>query len=140
MIFVIRLIKAFFITLGVIFFGLIILASYFWMADPLELKPLFYSTDTGSKATSTPMDLANQSGDSSDIATTTNNQNQSPVLNNAQAEALERVGIDSSALPSDITDEQMSCFNEQLGEERVDEIIAGAVPTPLELIKASSCL
>lgn len=35
-----KVLKVFFISLGVIFFILIIVAAYIWIADPFNLKPL----------------------------------------------------------------------------------------------------
>jgi hypothetical protein len=59
---------------------------------------------------------------------------------NEQRAALEVVGIDTGVLPHALTTEQIQCMNEKIGVERVAAISAGAVPTPLEVIAAVSCL
>lgn len=61
-------------------------------------------------------------------------------LSSAQMEALVSLGIDPEAVPSTISAEQETCFVEELGPQRVEEIKAGDVPNALEFVKARSCI
>jgi hypothetical protein len=63
-----------------------------------------------------------------------------PLLSEEQEEKLESYGVDVEALPKEITPAMTACFIEKLGEQRTMEIVAGATPGPLEIIKAKSCL
>jgi len=63
-----------------------------------------------------------------------------PLLSPSQEEALSNLGVDVSAIPSSITPEMEDCLTEKLGEERAAEIKAGATPSPLDILKAKSCL
>ncbi len=71
-------------------------------------------------------------------ATTTEEAVVPSAPSSAQTKALEAVGIDSTDLS--FSSGEIACFKEVLGEERVAEIIAGAVPGPVELYKAKDCL
>jgi|SRR3989344_2632714 len=121
-----KIFQIFFMTLGVIFFILIIASVYFYVADPFEIKPLIKIL-TGQ---STP--AKNQTSD----ATTDKN----PVLSPAQEKALEKIGIDPAALPSEITPAMEQCFYAKLGDKRANEIKAGAEPTAADYFAARSCL
>jgi hypothetical protein len=59
-------------------------------------------------------------------------------ISEAQREAAEKAGIDIDSIV--ITPEMEACAREKLGDARVEEIIKGDVPGPLDIIKASSCL
>ena len=49
--------------------------------------------------------------------------------------------IDFDSLPEDVfSEERVDCYTKILGQDRVNEISAGAVPTPSELLSLSSCL
>ncbi len=63
-----------------------------------------------------------------------------PLLNESQEEALKKVGVDVSQLPSEISEAMQDCFIEKLGAERANELVAGATPGPLDIFKAKSCL
>lgn len=69
-------------------------------------------------------------------ATTTGEKASEPTQ--AQVEFMESVGIDSETLS--FSEAEIVCFREVLGSDRVDEIIAGAIPGPLEMYKAKDCL
>jgi hypothetical protein len=56
----------------------------------------------------------------------------------AQVKVLETVGLSAETLS--FTESEIACFKDVLGEERVNEIIGGAVPGPVELYKAKACL
>lgn len=59
-------------------------------------------------------------------------------ISDAQQKALESAGVDPSKI--NITPEMEACFIDKLGEQKVEEIKNGAVPGPLDMLKASSCL
>ncbi len=66
--------------------------------------------------------------------------NKHPLLSEEQEKMLENYGIDVSQLPSTISPEMEACFIDKLGQERTNQIIAGQSPTPMEVLKARSCL
>lgn len=133
-----KALNIFFVTLGVIFFILILLAGYFFITDPLNLKPLFF----GGEETTMPTRVGEAPVTPSDTVPTpsTTSAQGNPALNASQAVALETFGIDPAALPSEITPEQEACFTAELGAERVAEIKAGATPTAGEIFAARGCL
>lgn len=126
-----RFLTFFFVTLGVIFFILILLAAYFYITDPWNLKPLLF----GSQSTVTTVVDGEGGAEVREPARDAN-----PMLNEQQEAALETVGIDPAGLPSEITPAQEACFVERLGAERVEEIKAGDTPTAMEFFSARSCL
>lgn len=63
-----------------------------------------------------------------------------PLLNDNQEEMLKNLGIDVSKLPTEITPAMQDCFVEKLGSDRTTEIVNGATPSALEIMKTSSCL
>lgn len=113
----------FFVTLGVIFFILLLIAAYFFITDPLNLKPLLFSPNNVQ---------------TTEVIGTMEDKN--PVLSPAQEQALETVGIDPAAVPTQFTPAQVTCFEGVLGTARVDEIKAGDTPTVTEFFKAKECL
>lgn len=114
----------FFVTLGVIFFILILAGVYFFITDPLNLKPIIFGSDS---------EVVTE-----DVGGTVVDKN--PILNEKQEKALETFGIDPASIPSSITPEQESCFVEILGQTRVNEIKAGDSPTATEYFKARDCI
>ena len=124
-----RIIRHFFVTLGVIFFILIIAGISFIVIDPWHIRPLLWPKTTTVTPTSTG---------------TTPTSSTAPAainfLNESQRAALQKFGIDPASLPTTITASQEACFVGVLGQARVDEIKAGAVPSALEFLRASACL
>lgn len=119
-----KFLNTFFVTLGVIFFILILIGIYLFVTDPLNLKPLLMSGEEMIETTNT----------------TSGTVDKNPALSNSQEQALESFGIDPASVPSSITLEQEACFIEKLGQQRVDEIIAGDTPSLLEIARAKDCL
>jgi len=62
-----------------------------------------------------------------------------PLLSEDQEIILESVGIDTSTLPTEITQKQIDCGVEALGEERALEIMAGSTPTLTDILQAQHC-
>lgn len=120
----------FFVVLGIIFFILILLGAYFFVTDPLNLKPLLFGGDSAAETTS----------DTPDTEPDTAVPDANPNLSPSQEKALETFGVDPAVVPSSITPEQEACFIEKLGAERVNEIKAGDAPTATEFFKAKDCI
>lgn len=114
-----KVLNIFFVTLGVIFFILILVGVYFYVTDPLNLKPIVFSESDGS---------------------TIDSDYDHPLLSDDQEASLEAVGIDPADVPSEISPEQEACFEDTLGSQRVGEIQAGDSPTATDLFKARDCL
>ena len=63
-----------------------------------------------------------------------------PLLSNEQEKLLESMGINTTEIPTQITPAMEQCAIEALGEERVNEIKAGAVPGLGDYLQAKDCL
>jgi hypothetical protein len=140
--------KIFFIILltffATIFVLALILFSWLWIKNPLNVRAIILYK-IGLKEIEAPAIVVPPqdatSPASAQPSTPTTNQGV-PVsdlpISETQRDALESAGIDPNAIQ--ITPEMEACFIEKLGDERVQEIINGATPGPLEIFKASSCL
>lgn len=117
-----KFLHIFFITLGVIFFLLLIAGAYVYIADPFGIRPIIKSLTTPPPKESTTPAAKNN-----------------PLLTPAQNEALKSVGVDPSTLPSKITPEMERCFYAKLGATRANEIKNGAEPTMSDYFAARSC-
>ena len=115
----------FFVTLGVIFFILILIGTYFYITDPLNLKPVIFGKD--SEVTESAREG-------------TSEVDRHPLLSETQEKTLETFGIDPADIPSEITPEQEACFEAALGSARVEEIKSGDSPTAAEYFKARGCI
>lgn len=121
------MIKAFFLTLGVIFFILIIAGAVFFITDPYNIRPIIsiiYESVTADSAT----------------VGTSERVDKNPLLEVDQEKILESMGINPASLPSEITPEMESCFTKTLGSQRVNEIKAGSSPTASDFFTARECL
>jgi len=121
-----KFLQIFFITLGVIFFLLILGGVYLYVADPYGIKPIIKSF------TDQPTPTAPQ--------TTNTSADKNPLLSPTQEKALEKIGIDPAALPSTITPAMETCFYEKLGTKRANEIKNGSQPTAADYFAARACL
>jgi hypothetical protein len=118
-----KFLNIFFVTLGIIFFIIILFGIYFYITDPLNLKPLIFGSESTESTTTTGVI-----------------EDKHPALTESQEKTLETFGIDPASIPSEITPEQEACFEAKLGEARVAEIKAGDSPTATEYFKARDCL
>ncbi len=59
-------------------------------------------------------------------------------LSESQKATLEKVGVTGSTLT--ITPKMAECAYATLGKERVDELVKGATPSTLEVVRLSPCL
>jgi len=121
-----KILNAFFVFLGVIFFILIILAVIFIITDPFNLKPLLKQVDIASGIKS--------------ITDDSPPADKHPLLDAEQEKTLQTFGIDPATLPTTITPEMEGCAVEKLGQARVDQIKAGAEPSFTDYLKAGSCI
>lgn len=130
----------FFVTLGIIFFLLLLAGAYLYVVDPLNLKPLLFGANPPagqSVDTQTPTSTADGAASSESAAQPSETGS---AISSEQQAALETVGINPDLLPSEISPEQEACFTTILGAERVAQIQAGDVPTMSEFYQARSCL
>lgn len=143
-----KILTWFFVTLGVIFFALLLLAAYLWATDPWGIKPFIMKDTTAmpTKATITPGADSSAAGEvvpvagSSSGTAVSDPTDKHPNLTTSQEDALELIGVDPGVLPSEITPLQEACFITKLGAERVVAIKAGATPEVLEIFKAKECM
>ena len=105
--------------------GTIALAAYLYFADPLGLKTLWQAAPPQATADTQAADPASSPF-----------PNVSPV----QLKVLQNLGIDVNNIPKTITPGMETCFTDTLGEDRVNQIKGGAAPTPMDILKAKSCL
>ena len=133
-----RILTYFFVTLGVIFFCLILFSVWFYIADPLNLKPIYQMLTAESVPEVQQVDAEVASDGEQPVADVVVDKN--PALNAEQEQALDTVGVDPASLPTTITPTQQECFIEVLGQARVDEIVAGDTPTATEFFHARGCL
>ncbi len=124
----------FFYILGVIFFVLILAGVYVFVADPFGIR------EFASLMTSTPKETVQETAVDGKVVKEPVQADANPYLSDAQEAALENVGINPAALPTSVSDTQKTCLINAVGEARANEIKAGAMPTPMEIIKAKSCL
>lgn len=127
-----KILRVFFVVLGVIFFLMIVTGFYLYQSD-------FYGVKTMVNYEKEEVASSNSSDLESNV-NTAETEDKIPSLSAEQEAQLESIGIDPAQVPSEISPEMEECFIEKLGEERVKEIEAGASPTTLELIKAEPCL
>jgi len=128
-----RVCTVFFLTLGVIFFILILIGvGVFLFRDQL------FGVDTPTDAVVPPQSATSSSETRS--PTTTNTIDTGVPVTPSQQEALNAWGIDPASLDATLTPDRIACFVSILGAERVAEIKAGAVPSPMEFFKVQTCL
>lgn len=124
------------VAFGVIMIILMVVAAYYFMSDPYsprENSVVLQSATTTVTSTQSTTDTSASSTIAGEVAG-------GFALSSAQVEALVSLGIDPADVPSSISAEQEECFVEALGEDRVEEIKAGAVPNALEFMRARSCI
>lgn len=128
---ILKLLNYFFVTLGIIFFCLLIGLTYLFVADPFGIKPMLSAVSSVTQFESNQDEASPEYQEPVDA---------NPMLDAGQEAALESVGIDPASVPSEITPEMEQCFEAALGVERVNEIKAGAEPNMTDLFKARGCI
>lgn len=118
-----KFLNIFFVTLGVIFFilliafgGYLVISKVFGVGGGTYNVGFQKTSDNGSTG----------NGGSFSISA-------------SQAAALKAFGVDPAAI-SNITPEQEACFVEVLGQAKVDAIKGGAVPSFSDFSAAKACL
>jgi|AntRauTorckE6833_2_1112554.scaffolds.fasta_scaffold00060_53 hypothetical protein len=133
-----KILRVFFVILGIVFFLIIATGFYLYQSDFYGIK-----TITNMEQGET-IDIPDNDGSSNTVSGSNNTVNEAedknPSLSAEQEAQLEAIGVDPAEVPSEITPEMEDCFIQKLGEERVRAIEAGASPTTLELIKVEPCL
>lgn len=114
-----------FVTLGVIFFLVILAVVLFFAFDPLGIRSSMLDVQTEVRESTSSTSAA---------------EDKNPLLTPTQEKALETIGVNPAELPSEITPEMEECFADKLGEERVSEIKAGDTPSAFEYFKARGCV
>jgi hypothetical protein len=104
---------------------------YFFIVDPYNIRPF---VEASIKNTFLGEEPTNPQPAGTSAPT------EGEVLSPEQQAALSEMGIDSAAVPAQITPEQEACFITVLGEERVSAIKAGEVPTLAEFVRGRECL
>ncbi len=126
----------FFYILGVIFFVMLLAGTYFYISDAYGIRT-FVSLMTNTQPTS--IDVIQKPGTNGAVTTAPIQKDANPYLSESQEAALENVGINPAPLPTSVSDTQKTCLINAVGEARANEIKAGALPTPMEILKAKSC-
>lgn len=147
-----KFLTIFFVSLGVIFFCIILALAYLWIVDPYNIKPFIYASpsskfedketykteSTGTPGNIEPINGIDTSGGVIESGNGSNGNNEG--LTEGQKNALELVGINPAVLPSQLTLKQEQCFVAKFGQARVDEIKDGAIPSALEVLTGKDCL
>lgn len=126
-----RFLKVLFISLGILFFLIILLVGVFFIVDPFNLRSL-----PNSDVTIQAIIKTTTKSDETQV----DNVDKNPLLNEEQEATLESLGVDPADLPTKITPAMETCFESELGSERVAEINQGSTPTLTEFLKVRSCL
>lgn len=123
------------------FFAGIGIISTILFVSGLSACLIFYKTIINSPSSNiVPENISTTSTTNTPAITTpTENNNQHPYLSESQEKMIRTMGIDIETLPTSISEEQEACAIQTLGQERVNEIIAGDTPTALEILKAKKC-
>lgn len=118
--------QKFFLVMGILFCLLIILVA-------LAIGYLMYTKPFGVDVTQLP-----QAWQATQDEGATSSYDH-PSLTTEQEIFLEAVGVDISQVSTTFTAEQEACARQELGDERVDAIIAGAAPTMSDYLRAGHC-
>ena len=131
--------KTFLIILATFLLSVIItlsgLALYVYKQNPFNIQACLISSFLN---VSSIMD--GQSSADAGTAGSATTKFDHPFLSLDQETMLENAGIDVGSLPTTLSPEMKACGIEALGQDRVNEIINGATPGPLDLLRVKSCL
>lgn len=129
-----KILNYFFVVLGVLFFILILIGVYLFTVDPFGIKPLL--GNLGISPSSAVNMIVGKKTEPATSGTTTKN----PLITSEQEKTLQSMGIDTAKLPTEITPAMENCFVQKLGAQRAKEIESGSAITPMDFLKASSCI
>lgn len=123
-----NLLKWFFTIFGIVSFIFCLGLGYGWMTDAYGVR---------SAATAVIKMFHTQT---SVLETTSTKNEAATYLTPEQQTSLEDAGVNTTSLPTSLTPEQKKCMIEKVGQARADAIMAGAAPTPIEILAGASCL
>lgn len=135
-----KVLNYFFVTLGVLFFILILIGVYLFMADPFGVKPLLGNLGISPGAAVNIITGKQTAPATATSPTTTKTTTKNPLITPEQEKTLQSMGIDTAKLPTEITPALEDCFTQKLGAQRTAEIKQGSAITPVDFLKASSCV
>jgi hypothetical protein len=124
-----KYVNAAFVTLGIVFLALILIAAGAYLA-------LNYTSFGGGTSALSGTEQSNNTNKS----TSDGSGASTFTMSEEQRQAIAAFGIDPSTIPTTITAEQEACFVGKLGQARVDEIKDGAVPGTMDFFKVKSCI
>ena len=133
-----KLLKTFLIIFLTFFLSVIITLSgltlYIYKQNPFNIQACLISSFLNASSVTDSQSSANGA------TKTAPAQFDHPFLSTEQELMLENAGIDVSTLPTTLSEEMKACGIKALGQDRINEIINGATPGPLDLLRAKSCL
>jgi hypothetical protein len=115
----------------------IALFSYLLIKNPLNIRGVIFNRLFGESDTTQVEPAETMPATGSQPSSTQPPAGNLPI-SSEQQKALEAAGINPGTI--NITPEMEACFIEKLGNTRVEEIKNGAIPNPLDIFKARSCL
>ncbi len=130
-----KFLNVFFVSLGVVFFLLIIAGTTVYVSFTKSGAPLLNSIDA--VGVSIEENTKAAATNPSRVSSTTDSH---PLLSEGQEKALKTFGIDPATLPTSISPAQEQCFIEKLGAEKVVAIKNGAAPSAADLFMARDCV
>jgi len=123
--------KKIFKVFGVVLVTIVIIAlallSYLLIKNPLGIGEMIKAALTSDTAATA-------------VTTDQGSNYDHPLLSSEQEAKLTAAGVDIGKIPTTITVGQQKCATDKLGESRIKEIMSGANPTPLEILKLTPCL
>ena len=130
---VIKLISGFLTLVGLLFVVLVIAGIiYIARMEPLGIE---ISPTNLQKALEYQIDVA--TGNTPEVTESTYDH---PLLSPEQEQFIEAIGIDTSTLPTELTEEQIACLTTALGAERAMQLAEGATPNLIDITKSRHCL
>ncbi len=116
------------------------LALYIYKQNPFNIQACLISSFLNAPSILDSKTSDSQINTEAGTTKTASDQFDHPFLSSEQEVMLENAGIDVSALPTTLSPEMKACGIEALGADRINEIINGATPGPLDLFRVKSCL
>lgn len=133
-----KFIKYFFVTLGVIFFVILIALGYVWVTDWSGVRSFVTTVTELSDINITPARTETSTEETeNEITESTESTDSIPTTNNTDTPTLEELRTGEATL----TAAQIECLREKLGSDRVDEIYeSGQQPSAREIMIGMTCL
>ena len=116
------------------------LALYIYKQNPFNIQACLISSFLNAPSIMDSKTSDSQVNTEAGTTKTAPTQFDHPFLSSEQEIMLENAGIDVGALPTTLSPEMKACGIDALGADRINEIINGATPSPLDLLRVKSCL